>query len=90
LAKKIFSGGVPDLTDPQGYAGANIAGFIAGDAIDLAGAWQYTSFSENAAGTIGTLTLTSGANQVALDFAGSFSASSFNVQSGATTVIGHT
>ena len=40
--------------------------------------------------TLGTLTLTNGANHVALEFAGNFTQSSFSINTGASTVIGHT
>ncbi len=83
------TGGTLDLGNPLGYQGAYIADFAATDNVDLAGAWSLLSFKENAAGTLGTLTLTNGTNQVALDFAGSFTQSSFTINSGATTIIGH-
>ena len=84
------SSGTLDLTDPLGYGGSHIGNFLAGDNVDLSGSWSLLKFSENAGGTLGTLTLTNGTNQVALEFAGDFSQSSFHIQSGATTVIGHT
>ena len=77
------------MTDPLGYGGSHIGNFIAGDNVDLSGSWSLFNFSENGGGTLGTLTLTNGTNQVALEFAGSFSQTSFHIQSGATTVIGH-
>ena len=86
----IGKGGTLDLTDPGGYAGSKIAGFASGDTVDLAGSWSLLSFAENTGGTMGTLTLTNGHNQVAMAFAGNFSASSFNVASGGNTVISHT
>ena len=84
------AGGTLSLGNPLGYAGSSISGFAAGDFVDLAGSWSLLNFSENAAGTAGTLTLASGTSQVALQFAGAFSASSFNVTSGAATIVGHT
>jgi hypothetical protein len=83
------TGGTLDLSNPLGYQGADIAGFAATDNVDLAGAWSLLSFNENSAGTLGTLTLTNGTNQAALEFAGSFTQSSFTINSGTTTIIGH-
>ncbi|RBP18412.1 hypothetical protein DFR50_101360, partial [Roseiarcus fermentans] len=82
-------GGTLDLADPAGYAGSSIGGFLKGDTVDLAGAWTVSSFQENATGTIGTLTMSNGASQVALEFAGAFSQSSFTIASGGTTIVGH-
>jgi hypothetical protein len=84
------SSGTLDLTDPLGYGGSHIGNFLAGDNVDLSGSWSLFNFSENGGGTLGTLTLTNGTNQVALEFAGDFSQSSFHIQSGSTTIIGHT
>jgi hypothetical protein len=88
-----FSGtdlGTLDLTDPLGYGGAHISSFVAGDNVDLSGAWSLAGFSENGGGTLGTLTLTDGTNQVALQFAGNFTQSNFSINTGGTTIIGHT
>ena len=70
-------GGTLDLTDPLGYGGSHISGFAATDTVDLAGSWSLLKFSENSGGTLGTLTLTDGTNEVALKFAGTFTQSSF-------------
>ena len=77
------------LKNPLGYGGGSIKDFTAGDAVAFAGAWSMLGVAENAAGTVGTLTLESGANHVALAFAGAFSASDFHVASGATTTVTH-
>ena len=84
------SSGTLDLFDPLGYGGSHIGGFVAGDNVDLNGAWSLLSFGENAGGTLGTLTLTNGTSQAALEFAGSFVQSNFSIATGGTTIIGHT
>jgi hypothetical protein len=84
-----FSGGALDLLDPQGFSG-KIAGFASPDTVQLAGDWNFSSFSETGNGMMGTLTLSSGSNHLALHFLGDYSASDFSIASGATTVIGHT
>ena len=84
-----FSGGALDLLDPQGFSG-KIAGFASLDTVQLAGDWNFSSFSETGNGMMGTLTLSSGSNHLALHFLGDYSASDFSIASGATTVIGHT
>ena len=86
----LGGGGTLDLTDPLGYQGSHIADFVAGDSVDLLGSWSLLHFSENSAGTLGTLTLRNGTNQIALNFVGDFAASAFQINSGATTAIGHT
>ena len=86
----LGGGGTLDLIDPLGYQGSHIADFVAGDTVDLLGSWSLVHFSENLAETLGTLTLTNGANQIALNFVGDFAASAFQINSGATTAIGHT
>lgn len=80
-------GGTLDLTDPKGFWG-DISGFAKNDAIDLLGSWSLSSFSEVSG--IGELTLKSGTAKHTFDFVGDFTASSFNIASGATTVITHT
>lgn len=82
-------GGALDLTDPFGYSGSQISGFAATDTVDLAGSWSLMNFSENGGGTLGTLTLINGANNVALEFAGSFTQNSFTIGTGTNTIIGH-
>jgi hypothetical protein len=86
-----FLGGAStvDLTDPNGFFG-KIAGFASLDAVQLSGDWDFSSFSENAAGTLGTLTLANDASHHAFDFVGDYTASDFKIASGATTTIGHT
>jgi hypothetical protein len=82
-------GGTLDLIDPLGFAG-KIAGFAATDSVDLAGDWVFSHFSENSKGTLGTLTLTSGANHLSLNFLGDYTKNDFTIASGAaTTTIGH-
>jgi hypothetical protein len=83
-----FSRGALDLIDPQGFSG-KIAGFASLDTVQ-AGDWNFSSFSETGNGMMGTLTLSSGSNHLALHFLGDYSASDFSIASGATTVIGHT
>ena len=81
-----FSGGALDLIDPQGFSG-KIAGFASPDTIQLAGDWIFSSFSENAIGTHGTLTLSSGGTTQTFNFLGDYTASDFSIASGATTII---
>jgi hypothetical protein len=78
-----------DLLDPNGFSG-KIASFGSPDTVQLSGDWVFSSFSENAAGTLGTLTLASGASHHAFNFVGDYTASDFKIASGATTTIGHT
>jgi fibronectin-binding autotransporter adhesin len=78
-----------DLLDPNGFSG-KIARFGSPDTVQLSGDWVFSSFSENAAGTLGTLTLASGASHHAFNFVGDYTASDFKIASGATTTIGHT
>lgn len=82
-----FSGsnGTLKLMDPLGYAGSHIAGFAVTDTVELGGSWSFSSFSENAGGTLGTLTLTNGTNNVAFNFAGDFTSSSFSIETGTNT-----
>jgi hypothetical protein len=77
-----------DLIDPYGFRG-QIAGFAAGDKVALAGDWNEVGFSENAGGTLGTLTLTNGATQRSFYFQGDHAASDFNIAPGSTTLITH-
>jgi len=86
-----FTGGngTLDLIDPLGFAG-KILGFAATDSVDLSGDWIFSHFSENAGGTLGTLTLASGANDLSLHFLGDYTPSDFHIASGATTTITHT
>src|ERR1700722_1042551 len=86
-----FLGGASavDVVDPNGFFG-KIADFASSDTVQLSGDWVFSSFSENAAGTLGTLTLASGASQHAFDFVGDYTANDFKINSGATTTIGHT
>jgi hypothetical protein len=78
-----------DLIDPNAFLG-RIADFASPDTVQLSGAWAFSSFSENAAGTLGTLTLASSASQHAFNFVGDYTAGDFKIASGATTTIGHT
>ena len=79
-----------DLIDPQFFSG-KIAGFASQDTVQLAGDWNFSSFSENAIGTLGNLTLASGANHLSLHFLGDYAASDFNIAPvGTNTIIGHT
>ena len=80
-------GGTLDLADPKGFWG-EISGFAPTDAVDLLGSWRLSGFSEVSG--VGKLTLESGATKHTFDFAGDFTQSSFNIVSGATTVITHT
>jgi hypothetical protein len=64
--------GTLDLIDPQGVA-AKVSGFAASDdSVELSGDWVFSQFSETGAGNMGTLTLTSGANQLSLNFLGDY------------------
>jgi hypothetical protein len=78
-----------DLINPDGFAG-KIADFASSDTVQLSGDWVLSSFSENAAGTLGTLTLASDASHHAFNFVGDYTANDFKIASGATTTIGHT
>ena len=84
-----FSGGALDLLDPQGFSG-KIAGFALPDTVQLAGDWNFSSFSETGNGMMGNLTLSSGGTTQTFHFLGDYTASDFSIASGATTVIGHT
>jgi hypothetical protein len=84
-----FSGGALDLLDPQGFSG-KIAGFESPDTVQLAGDWNFSSFSETGNGMMGNLTLSSGGTTQTFHFLGDYTASDFSIASGATTVIGHT
>ena len=77
-----------DLIDPNGFLG-RIAGFASSDTVQLSGDWVFSSFAENAAGTLGTLTLANGASHHAFNFVGDYAATDFKVASGATTTISH-
>jgi hypothetical protein len=84
-----FSGGALDLLDPQGFS-AKIAGFASPDMVQLAGDWNFSSFSETGNGMMGNLTLSSGGTTNTFHFLGDYTASDFSIASGATTIIGHT
>jgi hypothetical protein len=84
-----FSGGALDLLDPQGFSG-KIAGFASPDMVQLAGDWNFSSFSETGNGMMGNLTLSSGGTTNTFHFLGDYTASDFSIASGATTIIGHT
>ena len=84
-----FSRGALDLIDPQGFSG-KIAGFASLDTVQLAGDWNFSSFSETGNGMMGNLTLSSGGTTNTFHFLGDYTASDFSIASGATTVIGHT
>ena len=84
-----FSGGALDLLDPQGFSG-KIAGFASPDMVQLAGDWNFSSFSETGNGKMGNLTLSSGGTTDTFHFLGDYTASDFSIASGATTIIGHT
>jgi hypothetical protein len=85
-----FSGGALDLIDPQGFSG-KIAGFASPDMVQLAGDWNFSSFSETGNGMMGNLTLSSGGTTNTFHFLGDYTASDFSIASGAaTTIIGHT
>jgi hypothetical protein len=78
-----------DLIDPTAFLG-RIADFASSNTVQLAGDWAFSGFSENVAGTLGTLTMASGASRHAFDFVGDYIASDFKITSGATTTIGRT
>jgi hypothetical protein len=81
--------GTLDLIDPQGFA-AKISGFAASDKVELSGDWAFSQFSETGNGNMGTLTLTSGSNQLSLNFLGDYTKNDFTIASGAaTTTITH-
>jgi hypothetical protein len=82
-------GGTLDLLDPLGFA-AKISGFAATDSVELSGDWVFSHFSETGNGNMGTLTLANGSNDLSLHFLGDYTASDFNIASGATTIISHT
>jgi hypothetical protein len=82
-------GGALDLIDPLGFAG-KISGFAASDSLDLSGDWVLSHFSETGNGGMGTLTLSSGSNQLSLHFLGDYTVNDFHVASAATTIITHT
>jgi hypothetical protein len=85
-----FSGGALDLIDPQGFSG-KIAGFASPDMVQLAGDWNFSSFSETGNGMMGNLTLSSGGTTNTFHFLGDYTASDFSIASGAaTTIIGRT
>ena len=85
-----FSGGALDLLDPQGFSG-KIAGFASPDMVQLAGDWNFSSFSETGNGMMGNLTLSSGGTTNTFHFLGDYTASDFSIASGeATTIIRHT
>ena len=77
-----------NLTDALGCGGVLIGQFVAGDKLDLNGAWSFSRFNDNAPATVGTQTPASGANQIAPAFARELSQSSFSVNGGGATVIG--
>jgi hypothetical protein len=78
------SGGALDLIDPLGFA-ARIADFAAYDKVEMSGHWVFSQFSETGNGSMGTLTLSSGSNDLSLHFLGEHAASDFTIASGATT-----
>lgn len=80
---------VVDLIDPHGFSG-QIGNFASPNTVDLSGDWVFSGFSENSGGTLGTLTLAKGATQFSLNFIGDYTANDFAINSGTTTVIGHT
>ena len=82
-------GGTLDLTDPNAFWG-EISSFAATDAIELLGSWAFSSFSENAGGTLASLTLASGATKHAFDFVGDYALGDFKIVSGATSTITYT
>ena len=86
-----FAGGrsVVDLIDPHGFSG-QIENFASPNAVDLSGNWVFSAFSENSGGTLGTLTLASGATHLSLNFIGDYTKGDFAITSGTTTVIAHT
>jgi hypothetical protein len=84
-----FSGGALDLLGPQGFSG-KIAGFASPDTVQLAGDWNFSSFSETGNGMMGNLTLSSGGTTNTFHFLGDYTASDFSIASGVTTIIGHT
>ncbi len=80
---------VVDLIDPHGFS-SQIENFASPDTVDLSGDWLFSGFSENSGGTLGTLTLAKGATHLSLNLIGDYTASDFAINSGTTTVIGHT
>lgn len=85
-----FAGGRSgvDLIDPHGFSG-HIENFASPNAVDLSGDWVFSGFSENSGGTLGMLTLASGATHLSLDFIGDYRKGDFVIASGTTTVITH-
>ena len=85
-----FAGGrsAVDLIDPHGFSG-HIENFASPNAVDLSGDWVFSGFSENSGGTLGMLTLASGATHLSLDFIGDYTKDDFAIASGTTTVITH-
>ena len=80
------SGGTLDLTAPQGFAGLiggfDTAGAGSNDAIEVAGPWVFTGFTENAGGTQGTLGFANGASTASLTLLGDYNSANFVHQTG--------
>jgi hypothetical protein len=73
------SGGTLDLTAPQGFSG-KVSGFDtvgANDTIEVASPWAFSGFTENKAGTQGTLGFANGATTLRLTLLGDYAAADF-------------
>jgi hypothetical protein len=84
---EFSGGGTLHLLKPTSFYG-EISDFAAGDAVELLGKWKFSRFSENAGGTLGTLTLANGEAKHAFEFAGDYTRSDFSITPGKTTTIG--
>jgi hypothetical protein len=74
------AGGALELLSPSSFK-AQISGFdtggATGDSLVLAAPWAFSGFSENSAGTLGTLTVVNGSTTATLSLAGNYTASHF-------------
>jgi hypothetical protein len=76
------SGGTLDLTAPQGFSG-KVSGFDtvgANDTIQVASPWVFSGFTENKAGTQGTLGFANGSSDISLTLLGDYNPANFVAQ----------
>jgi hypothetical protein len=80
------SGGTLDLTAPQGFSGKisrfDTAGAGSNDTIEVASPWVFSGFTENKAGTQGTLGFANGATTLNLTLLGDYVAADFTATPG--------
>ena len=85
------SGGELLLDSPLSFhgqvSGFDTAGAGSNDAIALLGAWSVGSFTENGAGTGGTLALSSGSSHMSLNFLGNYENGKFTGNRGGGTTL---